>query len=112
MKNKKYIKQIQARLKRALLNTQICNRGFTGENGEEKYLSDDIIELRQYGVDIKLPTSFSCGELGGMIYKELCSEVIRQIECHLHPFKRWIANHIDILISIAALIVSIISLCK
>lgn len=111
--SKKIILEIKNRLEKIIKNkdSNLLNGGCTGEN---RYLSDDLIDLRLNGVEINLPQSFTC--LGPNNYYEVCADIIRQIDIHLHPFINWIKDHIDVLIasslSISALIVSIISLCK
>ena len=113
MKNKNEILKIKNNLEKLVTNkdNNLLNGGCTGDN---RYLSDEVTQLRLLGVKIDLPISFTC--LGPNNSFEVCAEIVRQIDIHLHPFFNWIKDHIDVLIasslSIAALIVSIISLCK
>ena len=113
MKHKNKILNIKNNLEDLVRNkdNKLLNGGCTGDN---RYLSDELSELRLLGVKIDLPQSFTC--LDSNNYFEVCADIVRQINIHLHPFGNWIKNHIDTLIasflSIAALIVSIISLCK
>ena len=112
-KNRKEILKIKSTLETLVNNKDInlLNGGCTGNN---RNLSDEVTQLRLLGVKIDLPMSFTC--LGPNNYFEVCAEIIRQINIHLHPIKNWFINHIDVLIAsslgLAALIVSIISLCK
>lgn len=113
MKNKKEIIKIKSTLEALVKNkdNNLLSSGYTGNN---RYLSDEVTQLRLLGVKIDLPISFTC--LGPNNYFEVCADIVRQINLHLHPFLNWIKDHIDVLIasslSIAALIVSIISLYK
>ena len=109
-RNKKQrLKEIQKRLKTQLLSNSnsLFNGSYVGEEkDEERYLWQDVVELRTLGVEIKLPVSYtavSCVTL------EMIAEVIRQIENACHPIKTWFLNHLNVIISICALVVSIIS---
>lgn len=83
MKNKNEILKIRNNLETLVKNKNLglLNGGHTGE---DRFLSNEVTELRLSGVKINLPTSFTC--LGPNNYFEVCAEIVRQIDIHLHPF--------------------------
>lgn len=94
MKNKNEILKIKDNLEILVKNkdNNFLNGGCTGK---DRYLSDEVTQLRLLGVKIDLPISFTC--LGPNNYFEVCAEIIRQINIHLHPFINWIKDHIDVI---------------
>lgn len=114
MKYKKEITAIQDRLIdiiRPENSVLLLNGGCTGDN---RYLFEDVRDLRLYGVPIILPNTFTVNN--NMNYYEVCAEILRQIELYQHPVKKWFKDHVDTLIisalSVAATIISIVSIFK
>ena len=114
MKYKKEIAAIQNRLINVIKpenSLSLLNGGCTGDN---RYLFEEVRDLRLYGVPITLPNTFTVNDV--LNYYEVCAEILRQIEVYQHPAKRWFRDHVDTLItstlSEVAIIISIVSMFK
>lgn len=103
------LKEIYDRLDNCLKtrDTDISANGCTAEN---RFISDEIIDLRKLGIEITLPSIYAAPiDSYGYSYFELVSEILRQIKPYFNPTKTWIKNNIIPLLMLFNAILSTIA---
>ena len=86
---KRKIKEIRDRLNKYcdFNNTNVLNTSCSYDDANNPIcLTEDIMQLRKFGINIVLPVSYIDVDLPGSVFCQAATEVIRQIDNYLHPF--------------------------